>query len=73
MDWWTNKNNQLPKYIELYSIPATMPGAGVEIESLDQSALFNSASTSTDWWANECLLCHIWRYRENVSRWASRL
>ncbi len=52
MDWWTNKNNQLPKYIELYSIPATMPGAGVEIESLDQSALFNSASTSTDWWAN---------------------
>eukprot|EP00943_MAST-04B_sp_MAST-4B-sp1_P008606 g8606.t1 len=52
IDWWKNKNNQLPKHIELYSIPATMPGAGVEIESLDQSALFNSASTSLDWWAN---------------------
>ena len=24
----------------------------VEIESLDQSALFNSALTSTDWWTN---------------------
>ena len=52
ISWWTNEDNRLPKYIDLYAIPATMPGAGVAIESLDQSALFNSASTSLDWWAN---------------------
>jgi hypothetical protein len=44
--------NHLPKHIGLFSIPATMPGARESIETLDQSVLFSSASTSIDWWAN---------------------
>ena len=52
LQWWNKKTNQLPKHIALFSIPATMPGAGEPIETLDQSVLFSSASTSADWWTN---------------------
>jgi hypothetical protein len=52
LKWWHNKQNQLPKHIALFSIPATMPEAGESVEKLDQSVLYASASTSTDWWAN---------------------
>ena len=64
ISWWTNEDNRLPKYIDLYAIPATMPGAGVAIESLDQSALFNSASTSLDCGPTECFTIRVWRYWE---------
>ena len=49
------RGQPLAEVHDLYAIPATMPGAGVAIESLDQSALFNSASTSLDWWANRMI------------------
>ena len=52
LEWWHNSDNHIPKHVALFAIPATMPGAGQSVESLDQSIHFSSSSKSSDWWTN---------------------